>query len=56
MVLNISNANLLNNVISAKNKKNPDPMVVIAPEMIEIPISFKDIYILLCLSGYTDST
>lgn len=53
---NIKVANLLNIIISAKNKKNPDPAVVNAPLKIEIPKSLKATFIFLCLSGYTEST
>lgn len=39
-VINI--ANLLKTDTTQKNKKIPDPIVVIAPDIIETPISFKD--------------
>lgn len=56
MVTTINKANLLKIIIVAKKRKIPDPIVVKAPEIIEIPKSFKDIYIFLCLSGNILST
>ena len=46
----INIANLVKIAITAKNKKIPEPKVVIAPEIIEIPISCKASYILVFLS------
>lgn len=42
MVLIISIANFLKIITTAKSNITPDPKVVIDPDMIETPISFKD--------------
>ena len=42
--------------MTAKIKKNPEPKVVTAPLIMEIPISLRESYILLYLSLYADST
>lgn len=56
MVDNTRIANLIKNSITAKNKKMPLAMVVIAPENTLIPIPVNASCILLNLSSYGHST